>query len=101
MYELAETLDPERIYQISRVAYEELKRAGVRTVGEFHYIHHQPDGTPYDDRLRMSEAVIAAARDEGLRICLARVVYHRAGPRQGARGRAAPLQRREHRRRDP
>ena len=80
MYELAETLDPERIYQITRVAYEELKRAGVRTVGEFHYIHHQPDGTPYDDRLQMSEAVIAAARDEGMRICLARVVYHRAGP---------------------
>ncbi|MEQ9318227.1 MAG: formimidoylglutamate deiminase [Polyangiaceae bacterium] len=80
MYELAETLDPERIYQVSRVAYEELKRAGVRTVGEFHYIHHQADGTPYDDRLQMSEAVIAAARDEGLRICLARVVYHRAGP---------------------
>ncbi|HHH27269.1 MAG TPA: formimidoylglutamate deiminase [Polyangiaceae bacterium] len=80
MYELAATLDPERIYQVSRVAYEELRLAGVRTVGEFHYIHHQPDGTPYDDRLQMSEAVIAAARDEGLRICLARVVYHRAGP---------------------
>jgi len=86
MYELAGTLDPERIYQISRVAYEELKRAGVRTVGEFHYIHHQPDGTHYDDRLCMSEAVIAAARDEGIRICLARVVYHRAGPDQEPQG---------------
>jgi formimidoylglutamate deiminase len=86
MYELAETLDPERIHQLSRVAYAELKRAGVTTVGEFHYVHHQADGTPYEDRLAMSEAVIAAARDEGLRICLARVVYHRAGPDKAAEG---------------
>jgi formimidoylglutamate deiminase len=80
MYGLAAELDPERIYQFSRIAYEELRRAGVRTVGEFHYIHHQPDGTPYADRTEMSEAVIQAARDEGLRICLLRVIYGRAGP---------------------
>jgi formiminoglutamate deiminase len=79
MYAQAERLDPESIYQISRIAYEELRRAGIKTVGEFHYIHHQPDGTPYDVRTSMSEAVIAAARDEGLRICLLRVVYGRAG----------------------
>ena len=90
MYELAGSLDPEKLHQVSRVAYEELYRAGVRTVGEFHYVHHQPDGTPYADRLRMSEAVIAAARDEKLRICLQRVVYQRAGrdqPPQGAQRR--------------
>ncbi len=86
MYELAAAMDPEQLYQISRIAYEELHRAGIRTVGEFHYIHHQPDGTPYDDRLIMSEAVIAAARDEGLRICLLRVVYHRAGAGKAAEG---------------
>jgi len=79
MYELAASLDPESLYRVSRVAYDELRRTGVRTVGEFHYVHHQPDGTPYEDRVRMSEAVIAAARDEGLRICLLRVIYHRAG----------------------
>lgn len=79
MYQLAEGLDPERIYQLSRLAYEELRGTGVRTVGEFHYVHHQLDGTPYDDRVALAEAVIQAARDEGLRICLLRVVYHRAG----------------------
>lgn len=78
MYEVAENLSPESLYQISRIAYEELRCAGVRTVGEFHYVHHQADGTPYGDRTQMSEAMIAAARDEGMRICLARVVYHRA-----------------------
>lgn len=86
MYELAASLDPEQLYQISRIAYEELHRAGIRTVGEFHYIHHQPDGTPYDNRSIMSDAVIAAARDEGLRICLLRVVYHRAGAGKPAEG---------------
>jgi formiminoglutamate deiminase len=90
MYKAASALDPESIERISRVAYRELRAAGVRTVGEFHYVHHQPDGTPYDDRIAMSDAVVRAAKAEGLRIALLRVAYHRAGP-----GRAAePEQRR-------
>ena len=90
MYRAAAGLDPETIHRISRVAFRELHLAGVRTVGEFHYVHHQPGGAPYADRTAMSDAVIRAARDEGLRIALLRVAYHRAGP-----GRAAePEQRR-------
>jgi formiminoglutamate deiminase len=90
MYRAALALDPASIEAVSRVAFRELHRAGVRTVGEFHYIQHQPDGTPYDDRTVMSDAVIRAAKTEGLRIALLRVAYHRAGP-----GRAAePTQRR-------
>jgi formiminoglutamate deiminase len=80
MYAAASALDPESIVRVSRVAFRELRRAGVRTVGEFHYVHHQADGTPYADRTIMSDAVVAAARDEGLRISLLRVAYHRAGP---------------------
>lgn len=83
MYAVAETLTPESIYAIARVAYRELFAQGVRTVGEFHYVHHQPDGTPYADRLILADQVIRAARDEGLRIALLRVIYARAG-----RGRA-------------
>jgi formiminoglutamate deiminase len=79
MYGLATSLTPESIYRISLVAYRELAAAGVLTIGEFHYVHHQPDGTPYDDRLAMSEAVIRAAKDAGLRISLLRVLYARAG----------------------
>jgi formimidoylglutamate deiminase len=74
------SLTPESIATIARVAFRELARAGVRTVGEFHYIHHQADGTPYDDRTILSEAMIDAAKAEGLRIALLRVAYHRAGP---------------------
>jgi formiminoglutamate deiminase len=90
MYAVARSLDPDSIFEISRVAFRELRYAGVYTVGEFHYVHHQPDGTPYEERTILSERVIAAARIEGLRIALLRVAYHRAG----ASGEAEPGQRR-------
>lgn len=80
MYRVASGLTPESIGAIARVAFRELARAGVRTVGEFHYVHHQPGGTPYDDRTILSQAMIHAAKAEGLRIALLRVAYHRAGP---------------------
>lgn len=80
MYALACSLDPESLYRIALVAYRELKQAGVLTVGEFHYLHHQPDGSPYDDRTIMADALIRAAKDAGIRIALLRAVYGRAGP---------------------
>lgn len=80
MYDLASKLDPERIYALSRMAYAELAMAGVTAVGEFHYVHHDRDGTPYDRRTVLAEAVVRAARDAGLRITLLRVLYHRGGP---------------------
>lgn len=90
MYQLAESISPESIYEISRVAYRELYQAGVRTVGEFHYLHHSPDGSPYEERTLLADAVIRAALDSGLRIALLRVIYHRAGagrPPEGAQRR--------------
>src|SRR3954468_12225558 len=86
MYRAASALDPESIARISRIAFRELRAAGVRTVGEFHYVHHQADGTPYADRTVMSDAVIAAAKDAGIRIALLRVVYQRGGPGRPAAG---------------
>ncbi len=80
MYRAATSLDPTSIERVSRIAFRELHAAGVRTVGEFHYVHHQPDGTPYDDRTLLADAVVRAARAEGLRVSLLRVAYHRAGP---------------------
>jgi formimidoylglutamate deiminase len=90
MYAIAERLDPDSIAAISRVAFRELAASGVRTVGEFHYVHHQPDGTPYAERTLLAERVIEAALAEGLRIALLRVAYARGGP--GAD--LAPAQRR-------
>ena len=90
MYQLADALTPTSIEALSRAAYRELYAAGVRTVGEFHYVHHQPGGEPYDDRTLLADTVIRAARAEGLRIALLRVVYARAGagrPPEGAQRR--------------
>ena len=80
MYDAARALDEASIEAVSRVAFRELRRVGVRTVGEFHYVQHQPDGTPYAQRTLLAEAVVRAAKYEGLRVALLRVAYHRAGP---------------------
>ena len=79
MYQLAERLTPDDLYDLSRFAFAELARSGVTAVGEFHYLHHQPDGTPYDDRTLLADTVIRAALDVGLRITLLRVIYQRPG----------------------
>jgi len=79
MYRAANALDPEGVYVASRQAFVEMALAGTTSVGEFHYLHHAPDGTPYADRLELSRQVIRAARDAGVRIALLRVGYARAG----------------------
>ena len=79
MYRLSERLDPDTLYAISRLAFAELAQAGVTAVGEFHYLHHQVGGQPYDDRTTLARVVIRAARDVGLRITLLRVLYQRGG----------------------
>jgi len=86
MYEVASSLTPETLRSTSAVAFRELARAGVRTVGEFHYLHHQADGAPYEDRTVLADAVISAAKDAGLRVALLRVAYHRDGPGRPAHG---------------
>lgn len=79
MYRAALSFDPDALEAVSRMAFLEMVLAGITTVGEFHYLHHQPDGAPYEDPNELGHRVIRAARDVGLRIVLLRVAYHRAG----------------------
>src|SRR5512144_607038 len=79
MYRAAAALDPEGVAVASRQCFLEMARAGITTVGEFHYLHHAPDGRPYADPLELALRVIAAAREVGLRIHLLRVGYARPG----------------------
>jgi formimidoylglutamate deiminase len=79
MYAAANRLEAEDIYAVSRMAFLEMALTGITAVGEFHYIHHQPDGTPYSDPNLLAREVIRAARDVGIRIALLRVAYARAG----------------------
>ncbi|HXX30866.1 MAG TPA: formimidoylglutamate deiminase [Myxococcaceae bacterium] len=81
MYQAALQLDPEGVYLASRQCFLEMALAGVTAVGEFHYLHHQPDGRPYADPLELGLQVIRAAREVGLRIVLLRAGYHRPGYR--------------------
>ncbi|HEY3579828.1 MAG TPA: formimidoylglutamate deiminase [Pyrinomonadaceae bacterium] len=79
MYAAANRLTPEEIYSVSRMAFLEMALAGITAVGEFHYLHHAPDGTAYSDPNLIGREVIRAAHDVGIRIALLRVAYARAG----------------------
>jgi formiminoglutamate deiminase len=79
MYALAAALDPALLFDLATATYAEMRLAGIRTVGEFHYLHHGPDGRSYDDPNEMGEALIAAARQSGVRIALLDTCYLAAG----------------------
>jgi formiminoglutamate deiminase len=79
MYDVAARLDPETYLDLATVTYREMVVAGITAVGEFHYLHHQPDGTPYDDPNEMGHALIEAARGAGLRITLLDTCYLSSG----------------------
>ena len=57
MYALAGMLDPDSMYEVASRCYAEMYASGYGAVGEFHYVHHAPDGTPYDDPNAMARAV--------------------------------------------
>jgi len=79
MYRLAGELDPDSMRAVGERTYRRMARAGYGSVGEFHYVHHQPDGRPYEERNAMAIALAEAARAEGLEIALLPAAYHRAG----------------------
>jgi len=79
MYAAANRLEPEDFYNVARMAFLEMALTGITAVGEFHYVHHSQDGTPYSDPNLLAREVIRAARDVGIRIALLRVAYARAG----------------------
>ncbi len=79
MYSFADKLTPDTYHALARAVYAEMALAGVTAVGEFHYVHHAPGGTPYADPNAMGEALIAAAADAGIRITLLDTAYLSSG----------------------
>jgi len=79
MYALAARLDPDQYLALARATYAEMALAGVSCVGEFHYLHHGPGGTPYADPNAMAEALREAARDAGVRLTLLDACYLSGG----------------------
>ncbi len=75
MYALAARLDPEAYHRLARAVFAEMALAGIACVGEFHYLHHAPDGRPYADPNAMGAALVGAAREAGIRITLLDTLY--------------------------
>ncbi|AGZ39572.1 formimidoylglutamate deiminase [Actinoplanes friuliensis] len=75
MYSVAARLDPDSYFELARAVYGEMALAGITCVGEFHYLHHTADGTPYADPNAMGQALIAAAHEAGIRITLLDTLY--------------------------
>jgi formimidoylglutamate deiminase len=85
MFRLAAALDPDAMRAVAERVYREMAIAGYGAVGEFHYVHHRPDGTPYDQPNVMAFAVAEAAVAAGLEIVLLPAAYHRNGWDGGGR----------------
>lgn len=79
MYRFAGRITPDAMRAVATQLYVEMLEAGYTSVCEFHYLHHQPDGRPYDDPAEMSKALIAAAADTGIRLTLLPVLYMSGG----------------------
>ncbi|KQX57802.1 MULTISPECIES: formimidoylglutamate deiminase [unclassified Streptomyces] len=79
MYGVAQRLTPDSYFALARAVYAEMALAGITAVGEFHYLHHAPGGTPYADPNAMGEALVAAAGEAGIRITLLDTAYLSSG----------------------
>jgi formimidoylglutamate deiminase len=79
MYAAALRLSPDDVYDVARFCFIEMLRAGITTVGEFHYLHNDENGGFYADRAELARRVIAAAEDVGIRICLLNTCYAAGG----------------------
>ena len=86
MYSLADVLTPEQYFALARAVYAEMAVAGFTIVGEFHYLHHAPGGVRYGDPNVMGRAVLAAAREAGVKVVLLDTCYLEAGPGRALEG---------------
>lgn len=75
MYQFLERLNPEQILVIARWLYIEMLKGGYTRVGEFHYLHNQPNGSSYDDVAVMAMAILEAAQETGIGLTLLPVHY--------------------------
>jgi formiminoglutamate deiminase len=80
MYRAANRLDPDRYLRLARSVYAEMALAGITSVGEFHYLHHDVGGRRYADPNAMGHALIEAAADAGVRLTLLDTCYLSSAP---------------------
>ncbi len=79
MYRFVAKIGPEQCEAIAALAYAEMLESGFTRVGEFHYLHHAPDGSRYADIAEMSGRIAAAAETAGIGLTLLPVFYAHGG----------------------
>lgn len=79
MYRFLDRLGPDEMEAIAALAFLEMLEGGFTRVGEFHYLHHAPDGRPYADRAEMAARIVAAAAETGIGLTLLPVLYAFSG----------------------
>ena len=79
MYQCALSVNPEEAEAIAAMLYAEMLRHGYTNVVEFHYLHHDKDGKPYNNLAEMGERMVAAAKTAGINITLIPVFYQKGG----------------------
>jgi formiminoglutamate deiminase len=90
MYRFVGRMTPEDLETISALAFIEMLESGFTRVGEFHYVHHDPAGRPYENPSEMTERIVAAAGETGIALTLLPVFYAHSGfggalPNEGQR----------------
>lgn len=79
MYGFNAHLDPDHVEVIAAMVQLEMLESGFTAIGEFHYLHHDADGSPYDDRAEMAARICAAAQRTGIALTMLPVFYRWAG----------------------
>ena len=79
MYRFALSVSPEEMQVLAEMAYIEMLEAGFTRVGEFHYLHHAPDGTAYANPAELSHRIFAAAEGTGIALTHLPVFYAHGG----------------------
>lgn len=90
MYRFALSMTPDHVEAVASQLYMEMLEAGFSRVGEFHYLHHDIDGSPYVDISEMAQRIAAAASQTGIGLTLLPVFYAHstfggAAPNEGQR----------------
>ena len=79
MYRFVDRLTPDDLFSIASLAYAEMLETGFTRVGEFHYLHHDRDGSMFADSAEMSGAIFAAAEETGIALTHLPVFYAHSG----------------------
>lgn len=79
MYHYLERIQPEHLFHISSQLYLEMLKSGYTCVGEFQYLHHNSDGSAYQNPAEMSLQCLHAAQAVGLGFTALPVLYRYGG----------------------